>query len=126
MENKMGQAIAYNPCFYCNRKEMCHLCELKMLRTGITSTPPKPPCLSKERRYEEMNNEESFYKVMDALKAPDLLTPFTVRIVNCKKIQLHHKEIDVEFELDADKFENIDTIIINGYKYVKKSGEDDG
>ena len=28
--------------------------------------------------------------------------------------------MEIEFELEPDKLKNIDTIIINGYKYVKE------
>lgn len=44
----------------------------------------------------------------------------TLTITNCEKFKVQLREIDIEFELDADKLENIDTIIINGYKYVKE------
>lgn len=49
----------------------------------------------------------------------DLISYKTITILDCKKIKLQHKEIDVEFELDAEKLKNIDTIIINGHKYTK-------
>lgn len=57
---------------------------------------------------------------VSTIKSPDPLEPFTVEIGNCKCIKLGHKELDIEFELEPDKLENIDTIIINGYKYVKE------
>lgn len=44
--------------------------------------------------------------------------PYTLHI-DTNLIKLHHKELEVEFELDPNKLKNIDTIIINGYKYVK-------
>lgn len=47
------------------------------------------------------------------------LTPQTLQI-DTKLITLKHKEMDLELELDPSKLENIDTIIINGYKYVKE------
>ena len=46
--------------------------------------------------------------------------PFTVEIGNCNKIKLGHKELDINFEFDAKKIENIDTIIINGHKFVRE------
>lgn len=46
--------------------------------------------------------------------------PFTVEIGNCKTIKLGHKELDINFEFDAKKIENIDTIIINGHKFVRE------
>ena len=48
------------------------------------------------------------------------LNPQTLTITNCEKFKVQLKEIDIEFELDPDKLENIDTIVINGYKYVKE------
>ena len=44
---------------------------------------------------------------------------FTLQI-DTDLIRLRHKEMELEFELDPDKLENIDTLIINGYKYVKE------
>lgn len=44
----------------------------------------------------------------------------TLTITKCEKFKIQCKEIDIEFELDADKLENIDTIVINGYKYIKE------
>lgn len=51
----------------------------------------------------------------------DPVKPTVLEIVNCKKFSIHLKELDVEFELEPDKLENIDTLIINGYKYVKEN-----
>ena len=48
------------------------------------------------------------------------LRPRTLTITNCEKFKVQLREIDIEFELDPDKLENIDIIIINGYKYVKE------
>ena len=48
------------------------------------------------------------------------LEPQTLTITNCEKFKVQLREIDVEFELEPDKLENIDTIIINNYKYVKE------
>ena len=48
------------------------------------------------------------------------LIPHTLTITNCEKFKVQLREIDVEFELNPDKLENVDTIIINGYKYVKE------
>ena len=49
------------------------------------------------------------------------LEPTTLEIKNCEKIKLHHKEIDIDFELPKKVLENIDTITINGIKYVKEN-----
>ena len=50
----------------------------------------------------------------------DPMAPNTLTITNCEKFKVQLREIDIEFELDPDKLENIDTIIINGHKYVKE------
>jgi hypothetical protein len=54
-------------------------------------------------------------------KAIGSLEPNTLTITNCEKFKVQLREIDVEFELEPDKLENIDTLIINGYKYVKEN-----
>lgn len=46
------------------------------------------------------------------------LEPHTLHI-DTNLIKLYHKELEIEFELNPDKLKNVDTIIINGYKYVK-------
>jgi RNA polymerase subunit RPABC4/transcription elongation factor Spt4 len=46
--------------------------------------------------------------------------PQTLTITNCEKFRVQLREVDIEFELEPDKLENIDTLIINGYKYVKE------
>lgn len=46
-------------------------------------------------------------------------TPYTLQI-DTDLIKLKHKEMELEFELEPDKLANIDTIVINGYKYVKE------
>lgn len=48
------------------------------------------------------------------------LEPCTLTITNCDTFKVHLRELDIEFELESDKLENIDTLIINGYKYVKE------
>lgn len=47
------------------------------------------------------------------------LMPYTLQI-ETNLIRLKHKEMELEFELEPDKLEKIDTIILNGYKYVKE------
>lgn len=49
---------------------------------------------------------------------PDLI-PHTLQI-DTELIRLRHKEMELEFELEPDKLANIDTIILNGYKYIKE------
>ena len=53
-------------------------------------------------------------------RALGFLEPCTLLITNCEKFRVQLKEVDIEFELEPDKLENIDTLIINGYKYVKE------
>ena len=40
-------------------------------------------------------------------------------IIDTNLIILKQKEIAIEFTIDPKKFENIDTITINGFKYIK-------
>ena len=44
----------------------------------------------------------------------------TLTITQCNSIRLQHKETEIDFEFDTKKLENIDTIIINGFKYIKE------
>ena len=46
------------------------------------------------------------------------INPMTLHI-DTNLIKLSHRELEIDFELDHKKLENIDTIIINGYKYIK-------
>jgi hypothetical protein len=39
--------------------------------------------------------------------------------IDCELITLHHKELDIEFELKPEKLENIDIIEINGHRFVR-------
>ena len=48
---------------------------------------------------------------------PDI-QPMTLHI-DTDMIKLSHKELGIDFELKPDKLKNIDTIIINGYTYIK-------
>ena len=53
----------------------------------------------------------------------DLTEQNTLTITNCEKIKMHHKEIAIDFEFDIPKIENINTIIINGHKFVREKSE---
>lgn len=53
----------------------------------------------------------------------DQLAQNTLIIEKCEKIKMHHKEMDIDFEFDTKKIENIDTIIINGHKFVRENNE---
>ena len=46
------------------------------------------------------------------------VSPMALQI-ETNMIKLSHKEFEIDFELNPKKLDNIDTIIINGYKYVK-------
>lgn len=46
------------------------------------------------------------------------VSPMTLHI-EAELLKLSHKEFEIDFDLNPDKLENIDTIIINGYKYIK-------
>lgn len=64
--------------------------------------------------YIPCNNVQSVGKAVGSLE------PQTLTITNCEKIKIHHKEMDIDFEFDTSKLENIDKIIINGYKFVRE------
>lgn len=51
----------------------------------------------------------------------DQMTQNTLTIERCEKIKMHHKEMDIDFEFDIKKIENINTIIINGHKFVREN-----
>ena len=40
--------------------------------------------------------------------------------INTDVIVLKNKELDIDFQIESNKFKDIDTIIVNGYKYIKK------
>ena len=46
------------------------------------------------------------------------VSPMTLHI-EADLLKLSHKEFEIDFDLNPDKLKNIDTIIINGYKYIK-------
>jgi hypothetical protein len=51
---------------------------------------------------------------------PEDLISTSLTFTDCELIKLHHKELDIEFEFDTKKLENIDTIEINGHRFVKE------
>jgi hypothetical protein len=55
-----------------------------------------------------------------AVSAVADLQPRTLTITNCEKFKVQLRELDIEFELEPDKLANIDTLIINGYKFIKE------
>jgi hypothetical protein len=54
------------------------------------------------------------------IKPTDPTAKNTLILERCEKIKMHHKEIDIDFEFDTSKLENIDTIIVNGHKFVRE------
>lgn len=44
----------------------------------------------------------------------------TLTITNCEKIKMYQKKMDIDFEFDTKKIDNIDAIIINGHKFVRE------
>jgi hypothetical protein len=54
----------------------------------------------------------------------DPIAQNTLTIERCEKIKMHHKEMDIDFEFDTKKIENINTIIINGHKFVREKAND--
>jgi hypothetical protein len=56
---------------------------------------------------------------------PEDLIANTLTITNCELIKLHHKELDIEFEFDVEKIENINTIEINGHRFVREKNTND-
>ena len=40
--------------------------------------------------------------------------------IDCEKIRLFQKGLDIEFDIDPKKLENIDVIEINGYRFIKE------
>jgi len=90
---------------------------------GYRITPGDPPELTEEyiKEMAKKITDTPFYVHGTAVgKAIGSLEPQTLTITNCEKFKVQLREIDVEFELEPDKLENIDTLIINGYKYVKE------
>ena len=57
------------------------------------------------------------------IKPTDLAAENTLILERCEKIKMHQKEMDIDFEFDTKKIENIDTIIINGHKFVRENNE---
>jgi hypothetical protein len=95
---------------------------------GYKITTGDPPELTEES-IKEMTKKITctpFYTRDDnhaftAGKVIGSVEPKTLTISNCEKFKVQLREIDIEFELEPDKLENIETLIINGYKYVKEN-----
>jgi ribosomal protein S27AE len=90
---------------------------------GYRITTGDPPELTEEyiKEMAKKITDTPFYVPGTAIgKAIGSLEPQTLTITNCEKFKVQLREVDIEFELEPDKLENIDTIIINGYKYVKE------
>jgi hypothetical protein len=89
---------------------------------GYRITTGDPPELTEEyiKEMAKKITVTPFYSGTAVGKAIGSLEPQTLTITNCEKFRVQLREVDIEFELDPDKLENIDTLIINGYKYVKE------
>lgn len=109
-------SIAAN-CPYCNEKMDYNQQETKWScsKCGYTSqiTTGDPPTTVNDL-YIKSDGVGTAWGRLD----PDLM-PLTLQI-DTELIKLKHKEMELEFELEPDKLANIDTIVINGYKYVKE------
>ena len=112
----------------------CERCHTKLIQDGdwwicpecgygYRVTTGDPPELTAEyiKEMAEKIASTPFYVQGTAIgKAIGSVEPQTLTITNCEKFKVQLREIDIEFELEPDKLENIDTLIINGYKYVKE------
>lgn len=89
---------------------------------GYNITTGDPPELTTEYIKELANKitDVSFFIPSGEAVGLASVPPQTLTITNCEKFRVQLREVDIEFELDPDKLENIDTLIINGYKYVKE------
>ena len=89
---------------------------------GYRITTGDPPELTMEyiKEMTEKITRTPFYIHSDEAIGIASAQPQTLTITNCEKFKVQLREIEVEFELEPDKLENIDTLIINGYKFVKE------
>jgi hypothetical protein len=89
---------------------------------GYRITTGDPPELTEDyiKEMAKKITDTPFYPCTAIGKVIGSLEPQTLTITNCEKFRVQLREVDIEFELDPDKLENIDTLIINGYKYVKE------
>lgn len=109
----------------------CERCHTKLTQVGDWWVCPEcnyrittgdPPELTEEyiKEMAKKVTDSSLYSSIAVGKAISDIEPLTLTITNCEKFKVQLREIDIEFELEPDKLENIDTLIINGYKYVKE------
>lgn len=49
------------------------------------------------------------------------MEPDTLIIERCSKLKVEHNGIEIEFPLDSNILKSINTIEINGFKYVKEN-----
>jgi hypothetical protein len=101
-----------------SNERYCPICNKKLNQDG--SWWRCPECKYGQIDYIGDHPDQTFTSADSVIKAPDPLEPFTLEINNCKCIKLGHKELDIEFTLEPDKLKNVDTLIINGYKYIKE------
>lgn len=110
----------------------CEKCHTKLIQDSDWWVCPECGCeyriaagdpseLTEEHLKEMAKNIAAtpFYPDTAEGKIISFLEP-TLTITNCEKFKVQLREVDIEFELEPNKLENIDTLIINGYKYVKE------
>ena len=94
-------------------------------RCGYEKQVEQPELSAEDReKIKELLYSQSLFIMPESAlcvgQAISSLEPQTLTITNCEKITMHHRELDIDFEFNPDRLENIDTIILNGYKYVKE------
>jgi DNA-directed RNA polymerase subunit M/transcription elongation factor TFIIS len=94
-------------------------------RCGYEKQAEQPELSSEDHeKIKELLNSKSLSVMPESAccigQAISSLEPQTLTITNCEKITMHHRELDIDFELSPDRLENIDTLILNGYKYIKE------
>lgn len=97
----------------------CQKCNTKMVKNGNWYECPN--CHYGHMDY--LGDPPNIQMFEEDIAITDLIAQNTLTIEQCEKIKMHHKEMDIDFEFDTKKIENIDTIIINGYKFVRERSE---
>lgn len=124
-----------------SKDKFCAYCNTKMEPFGDGSWWSCPKCgygymdyigdLPKELSDEEVEVSKKIFEGklhipcdnvwgVGKIAVTDPIAQNTLTIERCEKIKMHHKEMDIDFEFDTKKIENINTIIINGHKFVRE------
>ena len=127
-----------------SKDKFCAYCNTKMEPFGDGSWWSCPKCgygymdyigdLPRELSSEEVEMSKKIFEGklhipcdnvwgIGTIKPTDLAAENTLTLERCEKIKMHQKEMDIDFEFDTKKIENIDTIIINGHKFVRDNNE---